>query len=90
MNCSSCGKFRSPSDCKFCSKQSGVGAHHKRQLKKRSHHKKGGSFLDDIRNIGNTIAKPFEIVGQNPFDLGYRVGHDFLGPKLLGKGGKRK
>lgn len=71
MNCSTCGKFRKPASCKYCS----------------SHKKKGDGFFDEIRNIGRTIGKPFEpVAGLNPFDIGYTIGHDFLGPKLAGKG----
>jgi hypothetical protein len=52
--------------------------------------KKGGAVADwenSIKKIGNSLGKPFEAVTYlNPFDLGYSLGHDVLGPALFGSG----
>jgi hypothetical protein len=54
----------------------------------------GGGWFDNLVNIvkdvGHTIGKPFEVVGVNPWDLGYNLGHDVIAPVLKQaiKGGK--
>lgn len=53
----------------------------------------GGWFnnlINIVRKVGHDVAKPFEIVGVNPWDLGYDLGHDVIAPVLKKaiKGGK--
>lgn len=53
----------------------------------------GGWFdkiIEGIKRVGHDVAKPFEIVGVNPWDLGYDLGHEVIGPALKKaiKGGK--
>ena len=50
---------------------------------------KGGDWIDDLKNIGSTLGKPFEVAKVNPFDLGYELGNKVIGPAIFGKGGKR-
>jgi len=46
--------------------------------------KHGEGFLDEIKNIGSAVGKPFEAsVGVNPFNLGYTLGHDVIAPALM-------
>lgn len=47
-------------------------------------------FIEVVKRVGHDVAKPFEIVGVNPWDLGYGLGHDVIGPALKKaiKGGK--
>lgn len=49
---------------------------------KKAYKKGGGNFFKDL---GKTIAKPFELGGVNPFEAGYDLGHDKIAPALLGK-----
>ena len=46
---------------------------------------KGVDIGKAFRNLGKTIAKPFEIGGVNPFEAGYKFGYSTVGPALLGK-----
>jgi hypothetical protein len=46
---------------------------------------KGVNIGRAFRNLGKTIAKPFEIGGVNPFEAGYKFGYSTVGPALLGK-----
>lgn len=60
----------------------------------------GGDFLSAVKGIGHALGKPYEAIpiekmfglgrsggkGFNPFDLGYKLGHDVIGPALLGRG----
>ena len=46
---------------------------------------KGFNIGRAFRNLGKTIAKPFEIAGVNPFDAGYKFGYTTVAPALLGK-----
>jgi len=54
----------------------------------------GGGWWDDVvgvvNTIGHAVGKPFEAVGFNPYDLGYKLGHDVIAPVLKQaiKGGK--
>ena len=41
--------------------------------------KKGEGFLDVMRDIGHNAGKSFPV---NPFDLGYKLGHDVIAPEL--------
>jgi len=48
----------------------------------------GGRFnlLKAVKSVGKIIGKPFtKVVGVNPFEAGYDLGHDVIGPALLGK-----
>ena len=46
---------------------------------------KGFNIGRAFRNLGKTIAKPFEISGVNPFEAGYKFGYSTVAPALLGK-----
>ena len=46
---------------------------------------KGVNIGKAFRNLGKTIAKPFEIGGVNPFEAGYKFGYSTVGPALIGK-----
>ena len=57
--------------------------------------KKGGdlvnSALDFATKIGHEAGEKFKDVAQvNPFDLGYTIGHKYLGPLIVGKGATRR
>lgn len=44
------------------------------------------NILRAVKSIGQKIGKPFEkVVGVNPFQAGYDLGYDVIGPALLGK-----
>jgi len=45
--------------------------------------KTGGGWEDMIKKVGNSVGKPFEISGVNPFDFGYNLGHDTIAPELF-------
>ena len=45
---------------------------------------KGKGLLDVLKNIGSTVGSSFQLGGVNPFDMGYTLGHDIIGPALLG------
>lgn len=47
-------------------------------------------FTKTIPSIGHEIAKPYEAVGVNPFDLGYQIGKEIIGPAIVGKGRRGK
>ena len=43
----------------------------------------GGNFLGDLKKIGKQMGKPYQkTVGVNPFTMGYKLGHDVIGPAL--------
>ena len=50
--------------------------------------------VNTIKKIGSDAGKPFEVISPignlNPFDLGYQLGHDVIGPALVGKEKKRR
>jgi hypothetical protein len=56
--------------------------------------KKGGAWYDDLANtliepvksIGKAVAKPYEALGVNPFEMGYNLGHDVIAPAIVGRG----
>ena len=52
--------------------------------------KRGKGFLDSIKNIGNKVGDAFSLGGVNPFQTGYDLGHDVIGPAIMGKGRRRK
>jgi len=45
----------------------------------------GKGILDDIKRAGHTVGDAFKIGKHNPFDAGYKFGHDTLGPAIFGK-----
>jgi hypothetical protein len=45
--------------------------------------KRGKGFEDFIKSVGSTIAKPYEIAGVNPFDMGYNLGEKTIAPELM-------
>jgi len=45
----------------------------------------GKGILDDIKRAGHTVGDSFKIGKHNPFDAGYKFGHDTLGPAIFGK-----
>jgi hypothetical protein len=65
---------------------------HHRPVHHARHHKMGhgdgvfDSFVGAVKDAGSALGKPFEIGGVNPFDLGYTIGHDYLGPMIAGHG----
>ena len=50
---------------------------------KKAYSKVGGKF--SFKNLGKSLAKPFEIGGVNPFEAGYDVGYNTIGPAIAGK-----
>ena len=75
----------------------GVKSHHAQHR----HHGHGDGFFDDLVNVGRQagdaiIAPVKSVVGvdiPNPFNAGYDVGHDVLGPaidRMIGGGIKKK
>lgn len=51
--------------------------------------KKGGRFnlITTIKDIGKKAGEPFKpVVGINPFTTGFDLGHDVIGPALMGRG----
>jgi hypothetical protein len=45
----------------------------------------GAGFLDFIRDVGHSVGSkhPASKFGLNPFDLGYKLGHDVIAPALM-------
>jgi hypothetical protein len=49
--------------------------------------KKGGNVFDQLKAGLEKVGEPFKaMTGINPATLGYDLGHDYIGPALLGKG----
>jgi hypothetical protein len=63
------------------------------QIAQHQHLRKGGNVGMDIartliapvKTIGKVLAKPYEALGVNPFELGYNLGHDVIAPAIVGK-----
>ena len=54
-------------------------------------HLKGEGFLDDLRSVGSAAGSAFSLGNQipfNPFDVGYNLGHDVIGPAIMRSQGK--
>ena len=60
-------------------------SYQKHSLKGKGVKGKGFNIGRAFRNLGKTIAKPFEIGGVNPFEAGYKFGYNTVGPALVGK-----
>lgn len=57
--------------------------------KMKAGYKKGGRFnlITTLKDIGKKAGEPFKpVVGINPFTTGFDLGHDVIGPALMGKG----
>jgi hypothetical protein len=57
--------------------------------KMKAGYKKGGKFdlLKSITDVGTKAGEPFKATtGLNPFTFGYDLGHDVIGPALMGRG----
>jgi len=49
--------------------------------------KKGGDLIGDLKAIGSKMGEPFKaIAGANPFEMGYDLGFNIIGPAIAGKG----
>ena len=47
-------------------------------------------FTKTIPNLGHQVGESYEkLVGVNPFDEGFRVGNEIIGPALFGEGTRR-
>ena len=48
-------------------------------------------FTKTLPKVGHDIGRAFAPIPEvNPFDLGYKLGHDVIGPALVGKGMKKR
>ena len=50
------------------------------------HHLQGDGFLDTLRDIGHSAGSAFSLgnaIPFNPFDAGYTLGHDVIGPAIM-------
>lgn len=43
-------------------------------------------FTKTIPKAGSKLGKPYEQIGVNPFDLGFQLGKEVVGPAIVGKG----
>lgn len=43
-------------------------------------------IIEPVKQAGEKIGKPYEVVGVNPFTAGFDLGKNYIGPALLGKG----
>jgi len=73
-----------------------VVGHVKHAVGKAKHHLQGNGFLDDLRSVGSAAGSAFSLnnaIPFNPFDVGYNLGHNIIGPAIMrsqGKGLKAK
>ena len=48
------------------------------------------AIIKPAKQIGHDLGKPFEVLSPignvNPFDLGYQLGYNYIGPAIVGKG----
>ena len=43
-------------------------------------------FTKTLPKAGSKLGKPYEQIGINPFDLGFQLGKEVIGPAIVGKG----
>lgn len=48
--------------------------------------KLANTIVGVAKKVGSTLGKPYSKAGINPFDVGYDIGYNYVGPALLGKG----
>lgn len=55
------------------------------------HHLHGEGFLEDLRSVGSAAGSALSLgnaIPFNPFDVGYNLGHDVIGPAIMRSQGK--